>query len=46
LHIPCEAREALCLAVLGALTQDHVPITHRKITGACSPGSAGVWAYP
>ena len=46
LGIPCEAREAMAFAVLGALSQDGVPITLPRVTGATSPGVAGVWAFP
>lgn len=44
LGIPCEAREAMGFAVLGALSQDGVPITLPQVTGAKEPGVAGVWA--
>lgn len=44
LGIPCEAREAMGFAVLGALSQDGVPISLPKVTGATDPGVAGVWA--
>lgn len=44
--VPAQAREAMAFAVLGALSQDGVPITLPEITGAVSPGVAGVWAYP
>jgi len=46
LDIPCAAREAMAFAVLGALSQDKVPITLPRVTGARSPGIAGAWAYP
>ena len=46
LGIPVSAREAIAFAVLGALSQDDVPITLPQITGAPNPGRAGVWAYP
>lgn len=46
LGIPCEAREAMGLAVLGALSQDGVPITLPQVTGAADPGVAGAWVYP
>ncbi len=46
LGIPCEAREAVAFAVLGALSQDGVPITLPRVTGATDPGVAGVWANP
>lgn len=44
LGIPCEAREAMGFAVLGALSQDGVPISLPQVTGAKDPGVAGVWA--
>lgn len=44
LGIPCEAREAFAFAVLGALSQDGVPISLPQVTGAAGPGVAGVWA--
>jgi 1,6-anhydro-N-acetylmuramate kinase len=44
LGIPCEAREAMGFAVLGALSQDGVPISLPQVTGAIDPGVAGVWA--
>ncbi|MEM1027083.1 MAG: anhydro-N-acetylmuramic acid kinase [Planctomycetota bacterium] len=44
--IPCEAREAAGFAVLGALSQDGVPITLTRITGAQRPGRAGMWVFP
>lgn len=49
LGIPCEAREAMAFAVLGALSQDGVPITLPQVTGANAsggPGVAGCWVYP
>lgn len=46
LDIPVEAREAMAFAILGALSQDGVPITLPQITGSTNPGRAGVWAYP
>lgn len=42
--IPCEAREAVAWAVLGALSQDGVPISLPQVTGATAPSVAGVWA--
>ena len=42
--IPCDAREAVGLAVLGALSQDGVPITLPAVTGAREPAAAGAWA--
>ncbi len=41
--IPCQSREAIAFAVLGALCQDGVPITLPQVTGATNPGIAGVW---
>ncbi|MFA6044357.1 MAG: anhydro-N-acetylmuramic acid kinase [Phycisphaerales bacterium] len=41
LGIPCEMREAACFAVLGALCQDHVPITLPQVTGVASPAPIG-----
>ncbi len=46
LGIPVEAREAMAFAILGALSQDGLPITLPQITGSTNPGRAGVWAYP
>jgi len=46
LAIPVEAREAMEFAVLGALSQDGVPITLGQVTGAIRPGVAGTWVYP
>lgn len=45
LGIPCEAREAVCMAVLGALCQDGVPIALPQVTGAREPVIAGRWVY-
>ncbi|MEM1355291.1 MAG: anhydro-N-acetylmuramic acid kinase [Planctomycetota bacterium] len=44
LGIPCEAREAMGFAVLGALSQDGVAVSLPQVTGAVRPGVAGVWA--
>lgn len=44
--IPCEAREAMGFAVLGALSQDGVPITLPTVTGSDTPSRAGAWVYP
>ena len=46
LGIPCEAREAVCFAVLGALSQDGVAITLPQVTRSEKPGTAGAWVYP
>lgn len=44
--LPVDAREAAEFAVLGALSQDGIPITLAGVTGANRPGRAGAWAYP
>ena len=44
LGVPIAAREAMGFAVLGALSQDRVPITLPGVTGANGPGVAGAWA--
>lgn len=41
LGIPCEAREAMGMAVLGALSKEGVPITLPRVTGSENPGPAG-----
>lgn len=43
LGIDVSAREAMAMAVLGALSQDGIPITLPQITGAVKPGVAGTW---
>ncbi|TVQ31501.1 MAG: hypothetical protein EA376_09195 [Phycisphaeraceae bacterium] len=43
--IPVNLREAACMAVLGALCADGVPITLPNVTGAAPPAPiAGAWA--
>lgn len=45
--IPAKHREAICMAVLGALCQDRVPITIPSVTGVADPAPiGGVWALP
>lgn len=45
--VPVEAREALAMAVLGALAWDGVPITLPAVTGGPqSPHRAGLWCLP
>lgn len=44
LGVPVEAREAMAMAVLGALSADGCPITLDAVTGAKKPGVAGAWA--
>jgi 1,6-anhydro-N-acetylmuramate kinase len=47
LGVPPEYREAACMAVLGALCQDRVPITLPQVTGVRHPAPvAGCWASP
>jgi anhydro-N-acetylmuramic acid kinase len=46
LGVPIEAREAVGFAVLGALSQDGVPITLPRVTGSTAPARAGAWVYP
>lgn len=42
-----EYREAVAMAVLGALCQDRVPITLPQVTGVPQPAPvAGCWVYP
>ena len=43
LGVPVEAREAMAMAVLGALSDDGCPITLDAVTGAKKPGVAGAW---
>lgn len=45
--VPSQFREAVEMAVLGALCQDRVPITLPKVTKVPMPAPlAGAWAYP
>lgn len=47
LGVPVGIREALCMAVLGALCADGVPITLPQVTGCESPAPvAGMWSMP
>ncbi len=47
LGIAIEAREAACMAVLGALSADGVAITLPQVTGCSAPAPvAGVWCLP
>lgn len=43
LDIPVEMREAMGMAILGALSQDGLPITLPQITGASNPACSGTW---
>lgn len=42
--VPAAYREAVCMAVLGALCQDGEPITLGHVTGVTKPPLSGVWA--
>lgn len=44
--VPAAYREAIALAVLGALSQDRVPITLPQVTGCENPIVAGAWIAP
>ncbi len=45
--VPATYREAVCMAVLGALCQDKVPITLSQVTGCKgAPPLSGAWVYP
>ncbi|MHC4209559.1 MAG: anhydro-N-acetylmuramic acid kinase [Planctomycetota bacterium] len=47
LGVPLQAREALAMAVLGALCADRVPITLPRVTGCAEPAPlAGTWCLP
>jgi anhydro-N-acetylmuramic acid kinase len=47
LGVPARAREALAMAVLGALSADRVPITLPRVTGCSEPAPvAGSWCLP
>lgn len=47
LGVPIHAREAIAMAILGALCADGVPITLPQVTGCASPPPiAGVWSGP
>ncbi len=46
LGVPVEYREAMAMAVLGALSQDRVPITLKRVTGVDEPPVAGSWVLP
>lgn len=47
LGVPAAYREAMAMAVLGALCQDRVPITLPRVTGCRRPAPvAGVWVLP
>jgi 1,6-anhydro-N-acetylmuramate kinase len=46
LGVPGGMREAIAMAVLGALCQDRVPITLSAVTGSESPPVAGCWTFP
>ncbi|MFH0765885.1 MAG: anhydro-N-acetylmuramic acid kinase [Calditrichota bacterium] len=44
--IPPLSREAMAMAVLGALCQDRIPITLGQVTGSFNPPVAGTWIIP
>ncbi len=45
--LPGTYREAACMAVLGALSRDRVPITLPQVTGVSGPApAAGEWIHP
>ncbi len=44
--IPAEAREAVCMAVLGAISEDRDPITLERTTGVPRPPIAGAIVHP
>lgn len=47
LGVPAPFREAMAMAVLGALCQDRVPITLAQVTGAAAPAPiSGAWLLP
>lgn len=46
LGVEIEQREAVCMAVLGALSEDRVPITLPRVTGCHARVVAGTWARP
>ena len=47
LGVPVQAREALAMAVLGALCADGIPITLPQVTGCDDPAPvAGMWCLP
>lgn len=47
LGVDAAYREAVAMAVLGALCQDRVPITLPRVTGVPAPAPvAGAWVYP
>ena len=47
LGVPAQYREAIAMAVLGALSADGVPITLPQVTGCARPAPiAGCWVYP
>jgi 1,6-anhydro-N-acetylmuramate kinase len=46
LGIPTSLREAMAMAILGALCEDRVPITLKQITGVERAPVAGWWVLP
>lgn len=46
LDVPATYREAVGMAILGALCQDRIPITLSRITGVIPPPISGCWVLP
>ena len=46
LGVPCEAREAIGFAVLGALARDGYAVSLPRATGARATARPGAWVYP
>ena len=44
--LPAAFREAVAMAILGALCEDGVPITLPQVTGVSQPPVSGVWVFP
>ena len=44
--VPSQYREAIAMTILGALSQDRVPITLPQVTGCENPMVAGAWINP
>ncbi len=44
--IPIASREAASWAVLGALSEDRIPITLSQVTGVKEPPLSGAWIFP
>ncbi|MDP8239627.1 MAG: anhydro-N-acetylmuramic acid kinase [Candidatus Hatepunaea meridiana] len=44
--VPSQYREAVAIAILGALCQDRIPITFAQVTGVEDPPISGSWVIP